>query len=103
MSPSTSRASVDVLAEHARRVARVFDARRGVDVAADVLDVLGDLPGACAARVPLKAMCSMRCDRPCSCGRSWREPAPTQTPSVARARCCGMRSVSDREAVGERA
>src|SRR3712207_8682726 len=28
--------------------------------------------------VPLKAMCSMKCDRPCSCGNSWRDPAPTQ-------------------------
>jgi hypothetical protein len=43
--------------------------------------------------VPLKAMCSMRCESPCSSARSWREPAPTQTPSVAVA-MCGMRSVT---------
>ncbi len=34
-------------------------------------------------RVPLNAMCSMRWLSPLSSGRSWRDPAPTQTPSVA--------------------
>ena len=41
---------VDVLAQHPRRVARIFDAGGGVDVAAHILDVLGDLPGRAAGR-----------------------------------------------------
>ena len=34
--------------------------------------------------VPLNAMCSRKCEMPCSSGRSSRLPEPTQTPSVAR-------------------
>ena len=52
-------------------------------------------------RVPLKAMCSMRCERPCSSSRSLREPAPTHTPSVA-VLICGMRSVTTVRPFGER-
>src|SRR5690606_8795630 len=42
--------------------------------------------------VPLKAMCSSRCEMPCSVLRSERAPALTQTPSEALSRC-GMSSV----------
>src|SRR5579885_2960464 len=44
-------------------------------------------------RVPLKAICSRRCESPCSSIRSWREPAPTKTPSEAVSRCA-IRSVT---------
>ena len=44
-------------------------------------------------RVPLNAICSRRCDKPCSLVRSWRDPAPTKTPSEAVSRCA-MRSVA---------
>ena len=44
-------------------------------------------------RVPLNAICSSRCDKPCSFVRSWRDPAPTKTPSEAVSRCA-MRSVT---------
>ena len=36
--------------------------------------------------MPLNAMCSSRCDRPCSSSRSERDPAPTQTPRAALSR-----------------
>jgi hypothetical protein len=41
---------IHVLAEDAGGVARVFDARRGVDVAAHILDVFGDLARGAAGR-----------------------------------------------------
>jgi hypothetical protein len=41
---------VRVLREHPRRVARPFVVGRGVDLAADVLDVLGDAAGGAARR-----------------------------------------------------
>src|SRR5262245_12550942 len=46
-------------------------------------------------RVPLKAMCSRRCDSPCSSSCSEREPAPTQIPNAALSRC-GMSWVTTR-------
>jgi hypothetical protein len=43
--------------------------------------------------VPLKAMCSSRCEMPCSFGFSSRPPTPVHTPSAAVSRC-GMVSVT---------
>ena len=43
--------------------------------------------------VPLNAMCSSRCEMPCSLGFSLRPPTPVQTPSAAVSRC-GMVSVT---------
>ena len=40
--------------------------------------------------VPLKAMCSRRCEMPCSLGVSERAPAPTHSPRATLSRC-GMR------------
>ncbi len=51
--------------------------------------------------VPLNAMCSSRCEMPCSSGFSSRLPAPTQTPSEADSRC-GMRSVTTDRPEGRR-
>ena len=53
-----------ILAEHPGGVARALGRGRGVDLAADILDLLRDLLGRARARVPLNAMCSMRWDRP---------------------------------------
>ena len=43
--------------------------------------------------MPLNAMCSSRCEMPCSFGFSSRPPTPAQTPSAAVSRC-GMVSVT---------
>ena len=43
--------------------------------------------------VPWKAMCSRRCEMPCSSGFSSRPPTPAHTPSAAVSRC-GMVSVT---------
>ena len=58
-------------------------AGRRVEIAARRLDFLDDLHGAALARTPLKAMCSMRWDRPCSASCSLREPTATLTASEA--------------------
>ena len=71
-----------VVAQHAGIKGGGFDAGRGVDLAADILDLGGDLPGACAAAVPLNAICSSRCAMPCSSSRSLRAPDLTQMPSA---------------------
>ncbi len=51
--------------------------------------------------MPLNAICSSRCERPRSRGRSCREPAATQTPSDTVSRC-GIRSVTMRRPDGRR-
>ncbi len=43
--------------------------------------------------MPLNAMCSSRCEMPCSLGFSSRPPTPVQTPRAAVSRC-GMESVT---------
>jgi hypothetical protein len=68
--------------QNMREIAGLLDAGLRVEVAADVLDRLGDVARV-APRVPLNAMCSSKCDSPCSSARSLREPAPTKTPSAA--------------------
>ena len=55
-----------VFLEHAGEVAGVLDRGRGVEVAADILDGLGDLRAQLRDLVPLKAMCSSTCEMPCS-------------------------------------
>ena len=55
-----------VVLEHAGVVGGGLDAGRGVDLAADRLDLLGDLGAPSGVVVPLKAMCSRRCEMPCS-------------------------------------
>ena len=52
MSDRTSSASGTSALQHARVVGGGLDAGRGVEVAADRLDLLGDLPRACAAPCP---------------------------------------------------
>ena len=47
--------------EHPGVIGRHLAGCVGVDVAADVLDLLGDVEGAAPARCPLNAMCSRKC------------------------------------------
>ena len=89
---------VDILAEHARRVVGEFGRGRGVDLAADILDVLGDLARRAAARaLEGHVLDEMREAVLVGRARGASRP-PTQTPSVAVA-TCGMRLGHDREAV----
>ena len=55
-----------VVLEHARIIGGAFRAGRGVEIAADGLDLLGDLASAERRRVPLNAICSRKCEMPCS-------------------------------------
>ena len=80
--------------EHAGVIAgRCSTLGRGIEIAADILDFLGDLRARFCALVPLNAMCSSTCEMPCSTGSSQRVPAPTQMPSEALS-SCGMASVT---------
>ena len=101
MSARISSATPIVALEHAGEIGGGLQAGGGIELAADLLDLLGDVAGRCAARVPLKAMCSRRCEMPCSRSVSWRAPAPTQTPSDTVSRC-GMLSVTTRRPFAER-
>ena len=87
-------------AQHARVIGRALDAGRRIEIAADRLDLLGDLPRG-APRVPLNAMCSRKCEMPFSSGCSSRLPAPTHTPSEALCRC-GIASVTTVSPEGSR-
>ena len=51
--------------------------------------------------VPLKSMCSMKCEMPFCSGVSRREPVPIQMPTETE-RTCGMASVITRTPFGER-
>ena len=59
----------DVLLQHLAVVGGLLAGGVGVDVAADRLDLLRDRGGACARSVPLKAMCSRKCETPFSSAR----------------------------------
>ena len=90
----------NVGAQHARVIGRAFDAGRRIEIAAHRFDLLGDLARG-AGLVPLKAMCSRKCEMPCSSACSSRLPAPTHTPSEALCRC-GIASVTTVKPEGRR-
>ena len=83
---------VDRFAQDLRGIARILDARRGIDVAADILDILRDPARGPAGRA-LEGHVFEKVRRPCSDVSSCREPVPTHTPRVAVA-ISGMRSVA---------
>ena len=78
--------------EHPRVIGGAFDTGRRIEIAADGFDFFGDLPRA-RRRVPLNAICSRKCDIPCSSRRSSRLPEAIHTPSEAVSRC-GIASVT---------
>jgi hypothetical protein len=85
------------LLQHARVIGRDLARGVGVDIAAHILDLLGDLQGALRRAVPLKAMCSRKWAMPFCSARSWRPPAltpdarwrPIAGPAWAPPRCAG--------------
>ena len=100
MSDSTSSASGTSALQHARiigRVSTLVAALRSPPTAS----ISSAIWRAVRRVVPLNAMCSSRCEMPCSSGRSSRLPAPTQTPSEALSRC-GMASVTTVRPEGRR-
>ena len=66
-----------VLLQHLHVVGGLLARGVGVDVAADRLDLLGDLRRRERRSVPLNAMCSRKCETPFSASCSWREPVAT--------------------------
>ena len=69
---------LEVVVGHARVDERVLARRRGVQLAAEPVEDLGDLERACSRGVPLKSRCSMKCETPAFASVSSRDPAPIQ-------------------------
>ena len=82
-------------------VAGVILGREGVEVTADALDRLGESAGRCVGPVPLKSMCSRKCETPLSGAASCRPPTPTQIPTLALC-MCGMCAEATRMPLGRR-
>ena len=97
---TTSTASGMSRVEHVRVEAGVLLGGERVELAADRVDLLGDLAARSGARVPLNSRCSRKCDAPREpSGVSSREPTSTQTPTEAR-RTPGIVSVTTRRPPG---
>ena len=69
---------LEVVVGDARVDERVLARRRGVQLAAEPVEDLGDLERAVTRSVPLNSRCSMKCVTPASSASSSREPAPIQ-------------------------
>ncbi len=89
-----------IVLQDAGIVGRGFGRCRGIDFAADIFDLLGNLSRADRRAVPLKAMCSRRWAMPCSSAVSLREPDLIHTPRATLSRC-GMFSVTTVNPDGE--